>query len=338
MTDRREALASEPLALRDHGAHGPARNGVGPAGARGDPGGRGDRGHRRAPVPGAPLDPVHAHRELLPWPSPASPRAERTAAATAPGRETSVVPAAAPQPPGVKLLAGGLRLSPLHDHREVLVDERWPWCAVGQVHGSHGATATGMLVGPDLVLTSRHAMPWADDDCWVRFVAGRGEREGVLESYAHAVVAYQPLSGRHDELQVAEDFAVLRLRQPLGLTLGWAGTQAYDPAWDGGAYWISVQYAGDVAGGARPAVEVGVALEQDDQPPAGAGIRHLRTAAGFIRGASGGPIIGWFGDEPRIVAVVSGEDLTGGVHNYVAAGWALVRLVANSSAGGGGAP
>ena len=54
------------------------------------------------------------------------------------------------------------------DDRATFRDAAWPWGLVGKVINSDGAAGTGALVGPNLMVTCGHVVPWASSSWWIK--------------------------------------------------------------------------------------------------------------------------------------------------------------------------
>lgn len=106
----------------------------------------------------------------------------------------------------------------------------------------------------------------------------------------------------HSDL--AHDYLVARLAEPLGQQLGFFGAQEYDDDWEDRNVWAAVGYAGDIAGGQRPTVQLGASIIDDSSSGNG---DALFTKADLNHGDSGGPFWAWFDGHARIIGVVSGE-------------------------------
>jgi protease YdgD len=110
------------------------------------------------------------------------------------------------------------------DDRVALDRADWPWHALGRVHQGTGGHCTGTLVAPDAVLTAAHCLYHprtgrAFQPHELHFVAGyrRGDYLGHGRGRAVRVApAY-----RHRKpptlAQVAEDWAIILLEQPLAI-------------------------------------------------------------------------------------------------------------------------
>jgi len=122
-----------------------------------------------------------------------------------------------------------------------------------------------------------------------------------------------------------EDYAVIVLDQPIGLTYGWLGSRTYDNGWDDATtYWHSIGYPQDWSGSGE------IAAWQTDFK-----LNELDSASGPTRlirsntfdnwpGQSGSPIFGFWSDGPYAVGVVSGQSPD---FNWIAGGSMLPTLV-----------
>lgn len=116
------------------------------------------------------------------------------------------------------------------DDRQVVAAQAYPWSAIGRLSKGDGSLCSGVLVGPALVLTVAHCLwddrrqDWAYPEA-VFFSAGvdLGGQVGVagVESYEIA----GDYDGAPDQRleNVAHDWALLHLREPLGARAGYLG-------------------------------------------------------------------------------------------------------------------
>ena len=95
----------------------------------------------------------------------------------------------------------------------------------------------------------------------------------------------------------ANDYAVLRLYNPIGNWLGWLGTKTYDSGWNGGNYWNLAGYPAAVAGGERPSNQGGIPVLAATRGSASLRRAPGRPGAGSGGGGGGGPRWGgpWVG-------------------------------------------
>jgi hypothetical protein len=126
------------------------------------------------------------------------------------------------------------------------------------------------------------------------------------------------------------DWALLRLYEPLGAWLGFFGANGYDDDWEDQPYWTVLGYPGAIAGGQRPSFQSGVSVFDDDSDSNGG--QELETRADMGPGNSGGPMFGWWGGDPRVLGVVSGEEYDWAVGggewgNVVAGGSGFTNLI-----------
>ena len=202
------------------------------------------------------------------------------------------------------------------DDRFIFQDTNYPWRTTGKVRTA-GGFGTGTMIGRRHVLTASHVINWTRDSSgnigWVTFTPGYYDGRGPWGELAVTEVLWWVQNpGSLTDQQTAFDYVVLVLRDPIGDTIGFAGTRDYDAAWNGGAFWQYVGYAGELAGGERPAYQGSavVSSKQDFTMSAGGGqingsvLGHFND---FTPGQSGGPAWGFFGSEtaPRVIGVGS---------------------------------
>jgi hypothetical protein len=205
----------------------------------------------------------------------------------------------------------------------------WPWSAIGKVfittRGRHPMMGSGVLVGPRLLLTASHAMPWDTDDSSVRFIPGY--RNGNDPRFGHAYVD-RWRGVRNDDDVTGLDYVICELNWRIGERTGWLGS-AWSPNEDfyTAEPWLSVGYPkSSPSGGERPSVEVPVWVRDLDDEADGLEIETHKFAMG---GWSGGPLWAWRGGQPRVVGIESGfeKDFLDPTRTVFAGGQHLVNLV-----------
>lgn len=193
-----------------------------------------------------------------------------------------------------------------HDDRAQFRDPAWPWGLVGRIFNSNGFSGTGALVGDRLVVTAGHMVPWGKKDAWMRFVPayyGGVSLHGVgVESYASQARGYDPHGN-----PAGYDWAILRLFEPLGSWLGYYGYNGYSEAWEDEPWWSIIGYPGAIANANRPSFQGHITVSDLDSDDHG-GAELESDTADITPGNSGGPMFGWWGTDPRIIGVVSGEE------------------------------
>jgi len=244
--------------------------------------------------------------------------------------------------------ANGKRVQPLYlftGNRQPFFPSGYPWQCIGRIFAWTNPysfisawTASGVLIGRNVVLTASHAVPWEANPAMMQFVPAYFNGISTLgpnvSSYVDAASAYY-LEPDPNVDRPAWDFAVLRLIDPLGDSLGYFGAKSYDDHWNDGNYWTLVGYPGDIAGGEQPSWQNGISFHDDDEDGDAMELETDNGDASF--GDSGGPFFGWWDGEnwPSVVGVTSAQEqewdfpwITGPEPNNVAgAGSPMIDLI-----------
>lgn len=212
--------------------------------------------------------------------------------------------------PRVLRRISGQQVQPLwvyDSHRYAFEDKSWPWGVVGRIFNNQGFSGTGALIGDRLVLTASHMVPWGNSPWWMRFVPayfnGTSLYGAGVESYVSDARGYTNNS------VVGYDWAILRLYQPLGTSLGYFGYNSYSSSWNNQPVWSNIGYPGDIDNAEEPAYQSGFTIDDTDGDSNGG--EELETEnCDLNHGNSGGPCFAWWnnGTDPRIVGVVSGQE------------------------------
>jgi V8-like Glu-specific endopeptidase len=193
------------------------------------------------------------------------------------------------------------------DDRRVYKETSYPWRCAGKLYNSDGYMGSAALVGGNLIVTAGHMVPWTSfgtGSWWMKFVPDYFDGQSLwgagIESYVSDVWGY-------NNGVAGYDWAIGRLYNPLGNSLGYFGFNGYSSAWDGNSWWTCIGYPVDVAGGERPSWQGGISIHDEDGDANGGEELESRTAD-VNHGDSGGPLFGWFNGDPRVIGVVSGEE------------------------------
>ncbi len=236
------------------------------------------------------------------------------------------------------------RLENSNNPGSLLLDESWPWGVVGSVTSNGRPSGTGTLIGDRIVLTASHLVPWElkNGECWMRFKPayyGKNPKEEKFPySFVDAACGYSrsPTLSKliSKKLGFGNDWAILRLKEPLGKYLGYMGFQSFDPDFvkSEPKIWNCIGYPNDVASGMMRVLYQKFSVKDlDESDP----LTYKLESVDFYHmpGNSGGPLFGWWGDDPRVVGVCSGgqkEKVKNGYeqNEIFASGEGMVRLCA----------
>jgi len=219
------------------------------------------------------------------------------------------------------------------DNRAVYYPSGYPWRCIGRIfvwpvasNASPSWSGTGALVWKNTILTCSHMAPWgsvSNNIPWkALFVAGYYDGSSVNGAGASAWVT--GLWGYKNHSQ-GDDMAVMALNAPLGSSLGYFGYKTYTSDWEDGPWWTLCGYPGMVANGQRPSRQSSFPIQDDDND--GAGV-ELEYEADTSDGNSGGPVFGWWDNQPYIIGTHSGgEEEAFDTNNVAAGGAALSGLI-----------
>ena len=198
----------------------------------------------------------------------------------------------------------------------------YPMCTVGIVFNSNGRRGSGVLVGPNLLLTAGHVAPWGAANWSMEFVpAYNSGARPFGSSYVQSYHGFNPNGS-----VTGYDYVICKLYNPLGNALGWMGSASFGSEDDYyNKRFVSSGYPGSY--GERPAVELDMAVRDIDNDSPGKELEFdLRADLGH--GWSGGPL--WdHTANPYVVGVLSGteKDFLDPTRLVYASGGGLVDLV-----------
>jgi V8-like Glu-specific endopeptidase len=225
----------------------------------------------------------------------------------------------------------GRRAQPLWVYdsaRHAFQDSSWPWGLVGRIFNDRGQSGTGALIGDRLVLTAGHMVPWGDAGWWMRFVPAYFNGTSL---FGAGVESYVSDARGYNTGGTGYDWAILRLYEPLGTSLGYFGYNSYSSDWNNSPFWSNIGYPGDIDNAEEPAFQQGFTINDTDGDNNGG--EELETEnCDLNHGNSGGPCFAWWnnGTDPRIVGVVSSQEIEDQSRqdNVFASGDGLVNLCA----------
>jgi len=189
-----------------------------------------------------------------------------------------------------------------------LAERNWPWCTVGQVSvnipGQVGRLGSGVLVGPNLILTASHMVPWDATGAWsMQFTPSYRATDPNPAPFGSSWVEHVRGHVTEENDVNANDYVIAKLQTPLGNSVGWMGSQSFgnDDDYEGPS-WMSVGYPG-YSGVPFWAPDIKIV----DVVSSGDG-RELETGDFLMGGWSGGPLIGFLGLDPKVLGIASGSE------------------------------
>ena len=177
----------------------------------------------------------------------------------------------------------------------------YPWRTVGIVFNSQGRQGSGVLVGPNLVLTAGHMAPWGQSPWSMEFIPAF--RVGDRPYGSSFIEAYRGFNTRPEVS--GKDFVICKLYQPLGNAIGWMGSKSFG---NEDEYFRRSYLASGYPGhfGQRPAVELDLGIRDIDNDSPGLELETVNRPD-LQDGWSGGPL--WLPHEgPAVVGVLSGAE------------------------------
>ena len=199
----------------------------------------------------------------------------------------------------------------------------FPFRSIGVVRNSKGQIGTGVLIGPNLLLTAGHLAPWGQKKWHMEFVPAF--RAGGMPPFGTSFVERFRGYDTHGEAS-GHDYVICKLYRPLGEALGWMGTRSFGTKRE---YfrrrYTSSGYPGVF--GDRPAVQFDMGLRDIANDGPGLELEFSLDGYPHIRGCwAGGPL--WF-DQANVVGVHSGNagEVNGSRSIVEAGGSGMVDLV-----------
>lgn len=203
------------------------------------------------------------------------------------------------------------------DDRQTFFPSGYPWHCIGKLEVYNNpfsfrpsGVGTGALVGPNTVLTASHMVPWDANPAMISFTPGYFNGVSTAGNWVASFVDGATAYDMSADPAAAFDFAVLRLADRLGDSLGWLGVRSYDDDWNDLNVWTLVGYPGAVSS-EQPSFQGGISFHDDDEDSNEYGeAMELETQNGdSSSGDSGGPYLAQWPDGPYIVGVdVGGEE------------------------------
>ena len=184
-------------------------------------------------------------------------------------------------------------LKPIVERVVVPDPSDYPWCTVGKVfvgwNNNFDApikSGSGVLVGPNLLLTASHVVPWGKPGPWLRFVPAY---TNGTEPFGSSFVT-ESYGVENTEDVDGLDCAICILSTALGNSLGWMGTLSFgDDSNYYGRLWISVGYPA-LAPDYSAEVQIVDSVTVDDVDGDGDGKALESNYLYSVPGWSGGPL------------------------------------------------
>jgi V8-like Glu-specific endopeptidase len=198
----------------------------------------------------------------------------------------------------------------LPDDRQIYQDSSYPFSCIGKVRTAT-STSSGTLVGPRHMLTASHCVNWTRDPTtgnigWMSFTPSYFDGRGPWgEFFVTHTIAYRENGNRMSDEDSAWDMALCILSEPINTKVGGTiGTKTYRSDWNGGSYWSSFGYPGDMFNAERPEFQPNCVVSSTEGFGDAQLLGHFNDT---FFGQSGGPVWGtWDGQPgPQIVGILS---------------------------------
>ncbi len=222
------------------------------------------------------------------------------------------------------------------DTRYVFNDISFPWCTTGRVETPGGGVCTGTMVGRNLMLTASHCIDWQDDSVgWIKFTPSYYNGSAPFGvAWGTRVLYWNRAQGGLTNFETAFDYVIVVLDRNIGDLTGYTGYRKYASSWNNGNYWQVIGYPGSLTSFERPTFSGGGSIwHTASYSSSGREGLVMGTFIDLTPGNSGGPVWGWWDDEPwpRVVGVVSSASSTPGFStsgdNEAGGGEALSALI-----------
>ena len=233
----------------------------------------------------------------------------------------------------------GRRVNPAYifgpDDRHPYMETSWPWGLVGKVFNSDGKVGSAALAWGNFIVTAGHVVPWDTPNNWSMtfvpdFFNGQSLFGAGVQSNVSDVLGYN--TSYFSGSPTGYDWAICKLFDRLGDSLGFFGFNGYTSDWNELGLWIVLGYPLAINNGNVPSFQNGISIHDNDGDNNGGEELESETAD-ISAGNSGGPIFAFWNGDPRIIGVVSGEeeehrDFSDEDNNIFASGDGLGNLIA----------
>ncbi|MGW6666419.1 trypsin-like serine peptidase [Peribacillus sp. NPDC055009] len=183
----------------------------------------------------------------------------------------------------------------------------YPFNTVGLIKVNGIPRGTGVLVGPNLMLTASHVAPWGVKNWSMEFIPAFRQGDPQPPFGSSFVQTFRGIKHTTQTSGFGYDYVICKLYKPLGNAIGWMGTQ-----WWGNEEeyykrrYVSTGYPETFQN--KPAVELDMGLRDIDNDSPGIELEFSLAGHPDIgHGWSGGPL--WLPSEgPKVVGVLSGTE------------------------------